>query len=123
MEKMQDRLVRDRGKAERRETKLSKEEVSVWVGGRERKAMREEWRGREWAELRGQRLAIRRRKRRGLAGARNKKGEGLVGRGEAREYGQEGERSPWAGGSRGSTAESAVLCGLLCVCHLEWYKL
>ena len=46
---------------------------------------------------------------------------GLVGRGEAREEGEE-EGSSHRWGKQGER-ESAVLCGLLCVCHLEWYKL
>lgn len=45
-------------------------------------------------------------------GIKKKEGGGRGGRG--------GEK---AGVGREEGSESAVLCGLLCVCHLEWYKL
>lgn len=40
---------------------------------------------------------------------------------ESRRKREEGGEKAGAGREEGS--ESAVLCGLLCVCHLEWYKL
>lgn len=33
------------------------------------------------------------------------------------------KKSEQAGWGKKEERESAVLCGLLCVCHLEWYKL
>lgn len=100
---------------------IPKEEVSVQVGVREKQGERSR-EAREWAWLgRGQRLEIKRRKSRDRAGARNKKGEGVGWEGRGKRGRQGRGEQPWGGGSRGS--EKVLCCGLLCVCHLEWYKL
>lgn len=53
-----------------------------------------------------------------------KRGEDMQGQGiKKKEGGGRGRRGGEAGAGREEGSESAVLCGLLCVCHLEWYKL
>lgn len=100
---------------------IRKMEVSAQRGGREKQGERS-GEAREQAELgRGQRLEIKRRKSRDPAGARNKKGEGVGWEGRGKRGRQGRGEPPRGGGSRGS--EKVLCCGLLCVCHLEWYKL
>lgn len=61
-------------------------------------------------------------------GGRNlgeRRGEDMKGQGNKKKEGggRGGGGGEKAGVGRGEESESAVLCGLLCVCHLEWYKL